>query len=237
MWLYSAASNTLAGTTRIVLEKGGVELQYVGGSGGQTFIFKDIVLTKDKGQGLATKASTLITFQGFGFDMAAQDYSCVFFFTDSLPYIYAASAATAISSRQLTCHSPHWTTVATTTRIEIYKESCRGARGTPRSLNCNVGNKVPEIDIFRFEFIAAVQNLSVAHAPATAPAPYTITINGGGFTPNAAGYSVVFVPLLQTGAPSPNATSVELYVNGTVTGSFPSSCRSRARVCVCVVCV
>ena len=238
MWLYSAARNALAGTTRIVLEKGGVELQYVGANGGQTFIFQDIVLTKDKGQGLATKASTLITFQGFGFDVAAQDYSCVFSFTDSLPYIYAASAATAISSRQLQCHSPHWTTVATTTKIQIFKESCRGARGTARSLHCNIINQVTEIDTFRFEFIAAVQNLSVAHAPATAAAPYTITIYGGGFTPLAAGYSVVFVSPLQTGAPSPNATSVEIYVNGTVTGSFPSSCRSCVCVCVCgVMCV
>jgi hypothetical protein len=97
---------------------------------------------------------------------------------------------------------------------------------------------VTEIDTFRFEFIAAVQNLSVAHAPATAAAPYTITIYGGGFTPLAAGYSVVFVSPLQTGAPSPNATSVEIYVNGTVTGSFPSSCRSCVCVCVCgVMCV
>ena len=216
-WLHSAAGDV--GTTQIVLEKGGVVLEYIGTSGQQEYIFKDIVssVTKDRDDGLATEASTLVTFTGYGFDVAAQDYSCVFSYTTTQPFIYAATAATAVTSRRLQCFSPHWTTVATTTRIKIYKESCRGARGTSRDVACDETNNVEEEVRFYFDFVAAVQNLSTAHGPATATSSYTITVNGGGFTPGAAGYSVVFEPLPQPGAQDP---SVEIYVNGTVTGNL-----------------
>ena len=225
MWLFNAFkgnSITNAGTTKLVLEKGGVELPYVGTQGleGQKFVYFDVWMEADKAEGLATRASTLVSISGYGFDVQADDYSCVFKFTTEAPYRYAASAAIAASSRQLKCYTPHWTTVETTTSLEIYKDNCRGSRGSSTDTACDVNKKVTlDGGIVRFKFIAAVQNLSVASGPASSATPYSITINGAGFTPDARGYSVVLEPVDTQGALRNH--SVELYVNGSVTGAIP----------------
>ena len=226
-WLFNAFSGgglMNVGTTKVVLEKGGVELTYVGTSAaGQEFLFNDEWIGADKEEGLATMASTFINIDGYGFDVSAQDYACVFSFTDSLPYIYAGAPAIALSSKLLQCPSPHWTTVETMTKIEVFKENCRGARGSSTSAMCNSNNKVNlKSGLVRFKFASAVQNLSAASGPASAGAAgrYTITINGGGFTPAASGYSVVFEQDLKDGgvtSPSQGENnSVEINVTGIV---------------------
>ena len=146
-WPYSAfygGGLTSAGTTKLTLEKGGMELVYAGASAtNQQFVFKDVVSGIDTDQGLATPNSTRITVSGYGFDVSARDYACVFAFTQSLPYIFAASSATAISSQALVCLSPHWTTAATTTQLQIYKQDCRGARYSALSELCSSNALVP----------------------------------------------------------------------------------------------
>jgi len=111
MWPFSAFSEgpafslINAGTTKLVLEKGGVEVQYVGANtASQHFDFFDEVLSADADGGLATSSSTLIKITGVGFDVEASDYSCIFSYTDKLPYVYAASPGSAVTSKQLQCH-------------------------------------------------------------------------------------------------------------------------------------
>jgi len=231
------------GSTKIVLEKGGVELAYVGSAAeGQGFVFEDTVTNADKVEGLATAASTLINVYGFGFDVQAQDYSCQFAYTDLTPYVYAASAATVVTSEVMQCYSPHWITKATTTKIEIFKQSCRGARASSADTPCDPNRQVRrKAGLLRFAFIAAVHNLSVASVPAGFDAsPFSIFINGGGFTPLASGYSVAFTPAGVADAPP----IIELNVTrSSVTGtSRPAHTPpSRAVSCVasacCFVCI
>lgn len=194
LWPFTAFSD--AGTTRLVLEKGGVELAYVGTADGQNFQFEDKVTGADKDQGLATAESTLVSIAGFGFDVQAQDYSCEFSYTDLIPYVYAASPAVVLSSREMQCHSPHWVTEARTTKIQIFKHNCRGSRSSSAETTCDPDLQVERAGgIVRFQFIAAVQNLSVASTPAGFDtSPFSVSVNGGGFSPLSPDYSVAFVP-------------------------------------------
>ena len=202
MWPFTAFSGgdlVNAGSTRVVLEKGGVEVAYLGGApANRLFIFKDIVTGADKNEGLATANSTLTSVSGFGFDEDAIDYSCVY--GNAFPHQdsdnhFAASAATAVTSTTIQCLSPHWQYEATATNLYIYKDACRGSRGTSVDDPCDANARVRNQYQLRFTFVAAVEGLLSDSAPASASPAQSLTVLGGGFSPGASDYSVVFAPL------------------------------------------
>ena len=229
LWPFTAFMD--AGTTRIVLEKGGVELAYVGiAADGQNFEFEDKVTGADKTEGLATAASTLVSINGFGFDVAADDYSCQFSYTDLQPYVYTASPAVVISSQIMQCYSPHWITEARTTKIQIFKDDCWGSGSTSVPV-CDSDRIVERAGgIIRFEFIAAVQNISVASVPAGFDSsPYSIFINGGGFTPLDAGYAIMFAA-----QESPDEANNLMELNVTASSVTGQRARSSRRSCAAI---
>ena len=196
MWPFTAFSGgdpVKAGSTRVVLEKGGVEVAYLGGApDDRLFVFKDVVTGADKNKGLATANSTLTSVSGFGFDKDASDYSCVF---EDADHHFAASAATAVTSTTIQCLSPHWQYEATATNLYIYKDACRGSRGTSVDDQCDHNAQIPFQYQLRFTFVAAVEGLLSDSAPASASPAQSLTVLGGGFSPGASDYSVVFAPL------------------------------------------
>ena len=131
LWPFDA--HDLAGRTRLVIEKGGAQLQlYASQSTGACLDYFDFLEGWDyqslRYTALATAGSVVLTISGYGFDLAFPNYTCVF---SSFPDLRGTPAA-VVSPLALACPSPAWDLPIPPDGADVfvYKQSCAGARGT-----------------------------------------------------------------------------------------------------------
>jgi hypothetical protein len=219
LWPYNARK--LAGRTKITLEKGGLFLPYQSQQCDGVFDFMDGWSGTDITEGYATKGSTTITVNGFGFETGSQNYSCLFYKSDDQKQ---AGAADVVDSTKLACYVPTWPYPATGTGIQIYKQNCAGSRNA--SASCDTSNRIPLLagnanPVFIFK--AAIASIN----PRTSEFDVLdATVLGGGLDPDGKAYLIQFSDgffFFNISIPKVNATGNSLQFLLPSWGSSPNT--------------
>lgn len=226
LWPYNARVAEVAGAANIVVEKGGVLIPYDGADAGNPvptgddYVYVDRWTSIDANLGLASQGGTTITVSGYGFEPGSNSYSCVFVALSLVPIVRRGSAATAVSSQQLTCSTPLWDAAGAVTNVYIYKMDCEGSRGS--AATCLAINLVDLLSgEQQFEFIQAAGSLSAASGPAAAAAPVALTVYGGGFNPSASDYTLTFVHASSGSSMHVDSASITAITGSSVTFDLP----------------
>ena len=190
LWPFDA--HNFAGRTRVVVEKGGVQLSLFPSQGASPCLdYFDFLEGWDyqsvRGTALATAGSVTLTISGYGFDPAFRNYTCVFSAFPSL----RGTPALVVSSLELVCPSPAWDLPVPPggADVFIYKQSCAGARGSAAA--CDGGSQVQANganSAGNLVLVAAVASISPTSSPSTAQ---LVTLLGGGFDPTRYAYAVL----------------------------------------------
>ncbi|KAJ1493532.1 hypothetical protein T484DRAFT_1768209, partial [Baffinella frigidus] len=163
---------------------------------------------------LSSPGAAIVTVSGNGFKAAA-DYTCEFSTdTTASPIVGTQSLkvvgarGTAVTSKRITCASPHWPSVEKPTKLKVYWGSCAGAGGV--ATGCATIDRVGDYEQ-PFKFEASTTYLEPPTFFAGHVADATLEIWGGGFDPDRP-----TAYLAQFGEPAGNHVNVS---DATVTGA------------------
>eukprot|EP00960_Hanusia_phi_P046611 757936-Hanusia_phi.AAC.4 len=173
-WTFEGSTDDYAGKAILLIEKGGQVVVYQGASLGNQYFFSTV--WKISQSTAYSSPGQTITVQGYGFGTLRDQYLCSFESTS----LTVQSKAMSVSSSELHCVLPGWSTKAQTVDLVLYKIKCRDSNY--QVYNCTTQVKLQGTQNVRtsFQFLTSIHNFSKFSSYAADSQPSVLTVYGGG---------------------------------------------------------